>query len=251
VYIILSGNRPNRVSIEESASSPEESGPAPIEISEIQELFQWTSEIITTLFRLSVVIRNATTRDRYAKAVGSYPAFKDMLKVDLTHVKSKFPRIGNDEDMEWLVYRLGHAITLRRQFLYYQRRHRNAAELQPSTGNDSKEQGRGDQSFEQTPSETYKDLFKLTESRGPAPTTASTLDAAKADQQVAAGLELQDESDGMSSHATSIAVGDGDARRIIIPLGDIETKDRHFECPYCRDIQYIRTDHAWRQVWSC
>src|SRR5437879_5372347 len=140
-FMILSGERPNRVSSEESPSTPGQEAQTPVEISEVQELFQWASEIITTLFRLSVVIRNATTRDRYAKAIGSYPAFTDMLKVDLSHVASKFPRIGKDEKTQWLAHRLGHAITRRRQFLYYQRRHRTTMGQMPSARIESGEQG--------------------------------------------------------------------------------------------------------------
>lgn len=226
----------------------------PVEISEVHELFQWISEIITTLFRLSVVIRNATTRDRYAKAIGSYPAFKDMLQIDLSHVASKFPRIGKDKKTQWLVHRLGNAITRRRQFLYYQHQHRNTMGHIPSAGIESRDQslaGTGEGTFKQARSEMYNDPFNSAESRGPALTTASTLDASKLTQPVATYLEPQEESDGMSSHATSIATNDGNASTTIVPLIDLKIKGSHFECPYCRDIQDIRTENSWRYAIFC
>jgi len=81
-------------------------------ISEIQELTEMTIETITTLFKASIVIRNATSRDRYAKAVTySREPFDDQF--DISHVEHKFPRICRSD---WLAKRLGRAITRRREF---------------------------------------------------------------------------------------------------------------------------------------
>ena len=250
--MILSGKRLNRVSLSEESSLPnltptEQGTQVTVEVSEVHEILQWTSEIITTLFRLSVVIRNAITRDRYAKAVGSYPAFVDIAKVDLTHVASKFPRIGKDEKAQWFVQRLGNAITQRRQFLYYQRRHHKAMGQNPFNESDGQElAGRSNTPLDRTLYKAEDDQVDSAESRGPATTTASTLDAAKLDKLAGAGQEPQDETDGMSSHATSISTNDGNAGRVIVPLVDLKVNGLHFECPYCRDIQDIRMEHSWR-----
>ena len=71
--------------------------------------------------KASIVIRDATPRDRFTKAVTSakYP-FIDFF--DISHVGHRFPKLDIDS-REWLRIRLGRANTQRRQYLKYCREH--------------------------------------------------------------------------------------------------------------------------------
>ena len=88
--------------------------------SEIQELFKSCADAVSCLLRLSIAIRKATTRDRYAKAAEARG--DPFIEIpDLLHVGQKFPKLKNTP---WLENRLGRAITRRRQFLRYCRTHK-------------------------------------------------------------------------------------------------------------------------------
>jgi hypothetical protein len=89
--------------------------------SEAQEIFERIKDTIASLFRLAILIRKATPRDRYAKAVGDPNPFIEDF--DVSHVGHKFEKL-NTEASRWLKERLGKAITLRREYLRYAREHR-------------------------------------------------------------------------------------------------------------------------------
>jgi hypothetical protein len=110
---ILSGTRTNR-----QISGSEDDSDSPDELS---ELHLSVGDIVTSLFKLSVLVKKATTRDRYAKAASAKddPFLEDF---DVRHVADKYPKVRTQP---WLLDRLGKAITQRRQFLRYCRNHKN------------------------------------------------------------------------------------------------------------------------------
>ena len=242
VYSIASGARPNRTASPASSTSDdvEES------LSEIQEIFQVIPETISNLFRLSIVIQNATPRDRFSKALASRrDPFDDSF--DVAHVGAKFPRLDTKQS-EWLKRRLGAAITQRRHFLRYTREHR-----------EKKAKHEDERSVEPNPSirpalESPPEGPRqaLTESQsvfsGPkatstlAPTAASTLIIAKLD-------EAEQMSDtGMSKTSFATSVDDGsEAHALAIPaLDDLAKAGNTFECPLCWTFQSFKTQRAWR-----
>ncbi|KAH6625408.1 hypothetical protein C7974DRAFT_200963 [Boeremia exigua] len=85
--------------------------------TELSQLLSNIAEINTCLMRLSMSIRNPAPHDQFkqSKHIGSshYEAF------DVEHVREKFPHAA-----DYLVVRLGHAISRRRQFLRYREEHR-------------------------------------------------------------------------------------------------------------------------------
>ncbi|KAL9068762.1 MAG: hypothetical protein Q9161_005965 [Pseudevernia consocians] len=91
------------------------------ETSEFSEIFGTVKDTITSLMQTSIIIRNATPRDRYIRAQTSA---KDpfLESFDIAHVGHKFPKIDS-EGREWLKRRLGKAIAQRRQYLKYCREH--------------------------------------------------------------------------------------------------------------------------------
>jgi len=119
VHEIVSGERSNRRIAEEDSdadSSSPDSGQ-----DELSELFLSTGDVLTSLFKVSMLVKKATTRDRYARAASA----KDkpyLVEFDIRHVADKFPKA---REQPWLLQRLGTAITQRRQFLRYCRNHKN------------------------------------------------------------------------------------------------------------------------------
>lgn len=79
-------------------------------LCEAEELLESIKDIIASLFRLAVMIRNSTTRDRYAQASGGRNPF--MEQFDIAHVAEKFFKLNTDSK-KWLKERIGKAITQR------------------------------------------------------------------------------------------------------------------------------------------
>jgi hypothetical protein len=111
---IMSGERTNR---QMSESDDDDLGSS----DELSELSLSVGDIITSLFKVSMLVKKATTRDRYAKAASAKEdAF--LAEFDIRHVADKYPKIRTKP---WLLERLGRAITQRRQFLRYCRNHKH------------------------------------------------------------------------------------------------------------------------------
>ncbi|KAK8091823.1 hypothetical protein PG997_002184 [Apiospora hydei] len=95
-------------------------GNSKLERYEDQDLLELISKSIGSLLKITVLIRKATPRDRFAKALqGSNPFMDDF---DIAYVAERYPKLAGP-DARWLCERLGRAITKRRQFLRYSREH--------------------------------------------------------------------------------------------------------------------------------
>jgi len=110
---IVSGARANR-QLSECEDDLESS-------DELSELNLSVGDIVTSLFKVSMLVKKATTRDRYAKAASAKEA-AFLAEFDIRHVADKYPKLRTQP---WLLQRLGNAITQRRQFLRYCRNHKN------------------------------------------------------------------------------------------------------------------------------
>jgi hypothetical protein len=116
---IVSGERSNR-HVAEEHSDTDSLSPSSGQ-DELSELFLSIGDVLTSLFRVSMLVKKATTRDRYGRAASA----KDkpyLVEFDIRHVADKFPKA---REQPWLLERLGTAITQRRQFLRYCRNHKN------------------------------------------------------------------------------------------------------------------------------
>lgn len=261
VITIASGERENRIGspipfdsdlVDEDKAESAAPGPT----SEIQELFQSIPETIASMFKLSILIRNSSSRDRYAKALAaaSKAPFDDHFDID--HVGNKFPLLYGD-DKAWLRKRLGKAITQKRQYLHYCRAHheklskiteeRNAIEStsKPETASTFLAvQGKQPVLHDDTQTVISRPTSTL------APTTASTVNAARL--EAAAKLEnlIEDEDDNRSqtSYATSVGEDDSENRLSVVRLEEVAGTAQSFECPYCWTILRISNQHAWRYV---
>jgi hypothetical protein len=88
------------------------------ETSNLEQLFQAIKNGNVSLMKLSMIIRNSPTRDDYLKAATRYN-FES--RYDIGHVKEKHGSAKGAND--WLLERLGKAITRRRQYLKYREDH--------------------------------------------------------------------------------------------------------------------------------
>lgn len=215
--------------------------------SEAQELFGSIADTITSLFKISMIIRNATPRDRYHKAATSLrKPFNDHYDVD--HVGNKFPRLATQET-EWLKRRLGQANTQRRHYFRYCREHRDKLSREPKHGPTNHGTADGERQaklmevpYAESKPDTKAYTLKSRLSSSVAPTTASTL--------VAANLEIAeealDEAHSQTTYATSMG-GDDTGNNLRVPSLDKVTKGvSPFECPYCWSVQDIRQERVWR-----
>jgi hypothetical protein len=121
--MIVSGAQPNETWQIGSFSDSDEDDPIEkmedsVETSELKQLFSAIQTANSSLMKLSVVIRNTPARDDYLKASSRYNFDP---RYDIGHVKEKYGNASQSRD--WLIERLGKAITRRRQYLAYRKDH--------------------------------------------------------------------------------------------------------------------------------
>ncbi|KAF9776184.1 hypothetical protein IL306_005658 [Fusarium sp. DS 682] len=102
---------------EEAASRPSAISPPLIESQMILEVI---SESISSIFRIGILVRKATSRDRFSQAL-QVSDLTFSKEADISYVQQKHPKLGQG----WLSDRLGGAVAKRRQFIAYSRDHRS------------------------------------------------------------------------------------------------------------------------------
>ena len=120
--LIVDGTEPNEKwdvgaisdSDDDNASTPEEA----TQTSDLDQLFTAIKTANSSLMKLSMAIRNSPARDDYLKAASRYHFD---ARYDIGHVKEKHGAAKRSSD--WLLERLGKAITRRRQYLKYREDH--------------------------------------------------------------------------------------------------------------------------------
>lgn len=243
MWQIASGQRANRVGPLETYEEPEDgdelSGEANVmieEVSEIQELFETCQDCISCIFRLSVAIRKATNRDRYASSFRKREDPFDAL-FDINHVGQKFPKV---HEVPWLETRLGRAITRRREFIRYSREHSGRlASGKQRFEQEQFEEPKVTRTLYQDESSPHQPSTELASKSGLSTlgsTKATTLDVA----QLKTPIAVVDEEPIETSYATTeiTAENEGDLR--VPEMSDVGNGGGEFECPYCRTIQCYR-----------
>lgn len=103
---------------EEEKSDTEEEGDEET-TSSLQELLKAIIASISSLMKLSILIRSSPNRDDYIKAASRYNTWS--AYPDIGHVREKYGYARYSKP--WLLDRLGKTITRRRQFLKYRVEH--------------------------------------------------------------------------------------------------------------------------------
>ncbi|KAF5696850.1 ankyrin repeat [Fusarium mundagurra] len=171
------------------------------------------SESISSLFRIGILVRRATTRDRFKRALQvsdlTFPP-----QFDVAYVREKHPKIRPS----WLSARLGGTIAKRRQFIRYCRDHRSRLGAEQILDDDATSR------------------MEKTSSR--ATTFALRTDLKK--------LEVEEEDDGLSF--TSASTMTDSASLLRLPsLADLSPEGKPFECPICFTLQALEREKAWKK----
>lgn len=249
-----------------------------ISTDEVHDILGIASDCVGNLFRISMLVRKATPRDRFVKALqGRRERFIDQF--DINYVQERYPRLENPEK-RWLLERLGRAITNRRQYLRYCREHKERLEQpqpdaekspaaieatpalagklvmglmeSPNTISNDPDPNRGELDHPaEYPSQTPPGIVPQSVQTRPS-TKASTLDKTrlKAVMKQPDNLDIEDEDeDGRtySSAASSVALEEGAVHVHLPTLIDVSQGNREFECIFCRGIKRFTREKTWRR----
>lgn len=237
---IISGEEPNDTwkvgsfsdseSDDETGSQDSEEGPR---TSELEELFSAIHASNLHLMKLSMVIRSSPTRDDYLKAASRYPLDP---RWDIGHVKEKHGKSSRCPD--WLVERLGKAITRRRQFLKYREEHH----------------GKLSKDWDEAPKGVVPITIEIKPAQTVVPSTKATTfvenrtipERPPEDDVVSFGSET-------SYEATSM--GEDAHARLTVPHHPAMAFEgvpfefgQPFQCPYCYTEQIVKNRAAWKYV---
>lgn len=179
--------------------------------SEVKQIFNDISELIGSLHRLSMSIRNPTVTRRYKKDMSLDTSFFESY--DIEHVGQKFPEASTN-----LAYRLGKANSRRR--LWLKSRELHAEKLTQDLKDDC----------------TSTRLSK---------TTASTF---KSESIFDSHARTETYEFSTSMSATSYAPSVNEFGKRLMPSMPKEAKNEQpFECPYCHRIERIPHKFAWKK----
>lgn len=253
VRAILSFERPNQTSTithlqdfqEEDADDESYALAEPEERSELQEIFGSVADLTVELFKISMLIRKATPRDRYLKATAhAKEPFDD--RYDIAHVEQKFPKLARP-DKARLKALLGKAITQRREFLRYARDHRHklSAKQDPQAVEDARLNERRLELLKIDPQHKQNAGSLISGAR-----SATTLATTNASTLLPSNLEdmefMSNEEQSVTSFATSL--GQNVENICVVALSHVSRGKFPFECPYCWQIVGLRHERSWRLV---
>jgi hypothetical protein len=192
--------------------------------TELAQLASNMVEINICLMRLSMSIRNPAPHDQFKESTHIDVTHFEVF--DIEHVRGKFPMAK-----DFLVFRLGKAISRRRQYLRYRDEHRKKLERglkQPEI------------TLPQQPSTTNTAPSEKIES-----TVASSIPLAIKASSSAPNLDEDDFYEDTLSQ-TSYASSNNDPSRLRPPPLPEQGQDGEpFECPLCFRITSIRQATAW------
>ncbi|KAI0150957.1 hypothetical protein BJ166DRAFT_378545 [Pestalotiopsis sp. NC0098] len=204
------------------------------EITEVEDLLGIASDTIGSLLRLVILVRKATPRDRHAHALrDQHEPFTDLF--DINYVRERYPKLDRPES-QWLLERLGRAITIRRQFLRYFREHK----------------------------ERLAGSSQHSDSLNPHSVKASTFDHSRFAKNKEPTHEDAEDVASYISVTTSVAVPPEDTTLQLPTLSDIKKRgpkeisprvdelqptsqsDEFFECPLCAGVISIKHERSWK-----
>lgn len=228
---------------------PEILGPLPSR-DEAHEILAAAVECCRGLLKTSMLIRNASLRDRFKTALQRTPVtFMDHF--DINHTQEKYPKLANPSS-QWLVRRLGRAITMRRQFLRYCREHQDSLGCHDYTEG---EPGRKSRASPEPPGTKKRTGGHLPLGAGGGTSQAGFTDpGTKASTLAACQLDaIRDEPEDDGISYTSAAHSDFAQEDTVLELPSLRTltKDNpkaEFECPFCHIIQKFKREKEWRYV---
>jgi hypothetical protein len=198
--------------------------------TELAQLVSNMAEINSCLMRLSLAIRNPAPHDQFKESSQIDVAHFEIFDVD--HVRGKFPQAA-----DYLVLRLGKAISRRRQYLRYREDHRRKLE-----------QGLKPQPQLQELTAPLQAAHTVTApSEKIESTVASSIPLAIRTSASAADLDEDGYYEDTLSQ-TSYASSNNDPSRLYPPtLPEAGQDGEPFECPLCFRFTSVRQEKAWHK----
>jgi hypothetical protein len=195
------------------------------------------SEDISNLFKVSALIGKSIARDRYARAeTASKERFDNQY--DVAHVKAKFQQ---QKAPDWLLVRLGQAITKRRQYLKYVREHRSRIDYNPLQ---SRKLDLLASSSPVDPLQVKASPKAVTLASRPSqmPTLATTVLS-----NVLLNVEQTFEDDQSVTTANTTWLEDDPGQKLSVPLlTDYTMFGREFQCPFCPTTTKFSSQTSWK-----
>ncbi|KAF1829056.1 hypothetical protein BDW02DRAFT_561926 [Decorospora gaudefroyi] len=180
--------------------------------TELSQLAASTKALITSLFRLSIAIRNPAPNSQSMSTITIDKSFFEQH--DIQHVQEKFPKAPH-----FLVERLGRALSARRQYLTYREEHHQ---------------------------KMTKNIERIGHEKATTEFTTNSTEATPLPRiERATSMNLLDEGDDVASQ-TSYATSVNATIRVPPLPREARNKD-FFECPLCFLLVSIPTPAGWKQ----
>lgn len=189
--------------------------------AEAISILRMISECLNALFRIGVLVRKATPRDRFERAL-QHSEFAFAPQFDISHVQERYPKLAS-QDSHWLASRLGGANAKRRQFINYAWDHK--ANLEVEDINPAMEAARTVKSSKATTFVVPGEMSASDFLRSP--------------------LEVEDDSVSLVSASTAF---NNDTSLRLPSLADLGPDGAYFECPICFTLQSFRAEKSWKYV---
>jgi hypothetical protein len=254
--LIVNGTGPNEKwevgAISDSDDEIASTGEEAAQTSELEQLFAAIKTANSSLMKLSMVIRNSPSRDDYLKAASRY---NFDARYDIGHVREKHGAAQRSSD--WLLERLGKAITRRRQYLKYREEHHT--KLARDWDKEAPEEVVAP-AFDEAPLPTVIEEEKL--ERTIALTKATTYVESKTLVEKD-GVDLDQGSFGSQTSYEPTVIGEA-VNKLSVPPPPIMAFEsvpfefgEPFQCLYCYMEQTVKNKTAWKYdhnpflPWEC
>lgn len=188
---------------------------------EAASILGMVSECLKALFRIGILVRKATPRGRFERAL-QQTEFAFTAQFDIQYVEERYPKLAS-QDSRWLASRLGSANAKRRQFIKYFRNH--GAKL------------RVEDIAPAADGATIAQSSKATTFVIPGNLSASEF--------LQSSIEREDDSVSLVSASTAF---DNDTSLRLPSLTDLGPDGEFFECPICFTLQCFRKEKSWKYV---
>ncbi|KAI1204105.1 uncharacterized protein F4807DRAFT_448958 [Annulohypoxylon truncatum] len=218
---IFEGNRPNRdlqnpvTEYLDICHDYELENPPPLGLpcsDEAHAIVEVILQCIRSLFRIGVLIRKSSPRDRFQQALQDTDCVFPTV-FDIDHVRHKYPKLS-ESNTQTITGRMGKANAKRRQFIKYCRDHKSRLEAE-------------DERAEKQSSK------------------ATTLPPTGLDQLTQLERYTAEDEDRISLTTASTTFESAEDCRLPT-LGELSPDFEPFECPICFTLQSFRREKAWR-----
>jgi hypothetical protein len=245
--LIVNGTEPNEKwevgAISDSDDEIASTGEEAAETSELEQLFTAMKTANSSLMKLSMVIRNSPSRDDYLKAASRYNFDS---RYDIGHVKEKHGATQRSSD--WLLERLGKAITRRRQYLKYREEHHIKLARNWDTAAPPEEVVVPALEHARAPTVIEQEKPEMTI----ALTKATTYVENKTLIETDGGVDLDQGSFGSQTSYEPTVIGEA-VNKLSVPPPPIMAFEsvpfefgEPFQCPYCYMEQTVKNKTAWK-----